>query len=146
MINRIRIEGYKSIRNLDLELKPINILIGSNGVGKSNFLSFFKLVNNLYERRLSSYVISQDGAENLLHFGKKITENIYGKIEFSNINSRDSNSFYFNLLPTNNDNLFISTEGYGYNASWEDEIHNYFWTDNIKESELILKSDRKSVV
>ena len=140
MINRIRIEGYKSIRNLDLELKPINILIGSNGVGKSNFLSFFKLVNNLYERRLSSYVISQDGAENLLHFGKKITENIYGKIEFSNINSRDSNSFYFNLLPTNNDNLFISTEGYGYNASWEDEIHNYFWTDNIKESELILKS------
>ena len=49
MINRIKIEGYKSIKKLDLELKPINILIGSNGVGKSNFLSFFKLVNNLYK-------------------------------------------------------------------------------------------------
>ena len=140
MINRIRIEGYKSIRNLDLELKPINILIGSNGVGKSNFLSFFKLVNNLYERRLANFVLSQEGADNLLHFGSKITDNIYGKIQFINPEKRDNNTFYFNLLATNNNNLFISTEGYGYNNSWDDDVHNYFGTDNIKESELILKS------
>ena len=63
MINRIKIEGYKSIKKLDLELKPINILIGSNGVGKSNFLSFFKLVNNIYEQRLQGYVAKQGGAE-----------------------------------------------------------------------------------
>ena len=56
MINRIKIEGYKSIKKLDLELKPINILIGSNGVGKSNFLSFFKLVNNIYEQRLYCFI------------------------------------------------------------------------------------------
>ena len=52
MLDRIKIEGYKSIRKLELELEPINILIGSNGVGKSNFISFFKLVNNIYEQRL----------------------------------------------------------------------------------------------
>jgi predicted ATPase len=140
MINRIKIEGYKSIKDLDLQLMPINILIGSNGVGKSNFLSFFKLVNNLYERRLANFVISQEGADNLLHFGKKVTESIYGKLEFINLTKSDKNSFYFNLFPTNNNNLYISTEGYGYNSSWDDDLHNYFWTDNIRESELITKT------
>ena len=46
MIERIIIENFKSIRQLDLELKPINILIGANGAGKSNFVSFFKLTRN----------------------------------------------------------------------------------------------------
>jgi predicted ATPase len=48
MLQNIKIEGFKSIKKLDLKLTPINILIGSNGVGKSNFISFFKLVNNIY--------------------------------------------------------------------------------------------------
>ncbi len=87
MINRIKIEGYKSIKKLDLELKPINILIGSNGVGKSNFLSFFKLVNNIYEQRLQGYVAKQGGADNLLHFGRKVTEQIKGTLYFDYKNS-----------------------------------------------------------
>lgn len=37
----IEIKGYKSIRDLKLKLSPINILIGANGSGKSNLLSFF---------------------------------------------------------------------------------------------------------
>ena len=41
-IDKITIEGYKSIKSLrDFELKNINILIGANGVGKSNFISAF---------------------------------------------------------------------------------------------------------
>lgn len=106
MINRIKIEGYKSIKSLDLELKPINILIGSNGVGKSNFISFFKLVNNIYEQRLQYYVKKQSGANNLLYFGRKITEHIKGYLEFDNRNAYD-----FHLEANTNDNLFISDYG-----------------------------------
>lgn len=40
-MNEIEIIGYKSIRELKLALRPINILIGANGSGKTNFLSFF---------------------------------------------------------------------------------------------------------
>lgn len=36
MLDGIKIKGYKSIKDLDLTLRPINILIGSNGVGKTN--------------------------------------------------------------------------------------------------------------
>ncbi|MCB0376589.1 MAG: AAA family ATPase, partial [Sinomicrobium sp.] len=44
MIENIEIRNYKSIRELNLLLRPINILIGANGVGKSNFISFFELL------------------------------------------------------------------------------------------------------
>jgi predicted ATPase len=41
-LKRIKIEGFKSIRSAELELRPINVLIGVNGSGKSNLVSFFK--------------------------------------------------------------------------------------------------------
>ena len=44
-IKRLKIDGYKSIKHLDLELSNLNVLIGANGSGKSNFLSFFELLN-----------------------------------------------------------------------------------------------------
>jgi predicted ATPase len=47
----IEIKGYKSIKEAKVALKSINILIGANGSGKSNFLSFFEFLNSLYERK-----------------------------------------------------------------------------------------------
>ena len=40
-IKSIRIQNFKSIRDSGVELRPINMLIGANGAGKSNFISFF---------------------------------------------------------------------------------------------------------
>ena len=54
MIQKITIEGYKSIKEQTVELFPINILIGGNGIGKSNFISAFTLIHNLYERNLQN--------------------------------------------------------------------------------------------
>jgi predicted ATPase len=69
MIERIIIENFKSIRKLDLELNPINILIGANGAGKSNFLSFFELVN-YYNARGFEPNLKRD-ANKYLHYGRK---------------------------------------------------------------------------
>ncbi|KOS06851.1 ATPase [Flavobacterium akiainvivens] len=111
MINKLEIQGYKSIRQLDLELKPINVLIGSNGVGKSNFISFFKLLNIIYEQRLENYS-KTEGADNLLHFGRRQTEFIEAHVEFN-----ETNAYSFKLQPTNDNKLFISEESTGFNKS-----------------------------
>ncbi len=103
MLKRIKITGYKSIRQLNLELKPINILIGANGVGKTNFISFFKLVNNIYEQRLQQYSL-QNGANRLLHYGIKTTKEIVSSLDFG------SNSYEFTLQPTENYSLFLAEE------------------------------------
>ena len=39
MIEQVLIENYKSIKDLSLPLNRLNVLIGSNGAGKSNFIS-----------------------------------------------------------------------------------------------------------
>ena len=46
MIEEVIIANYKSIRSLDLPLQKINVLIGSNGAGKSNLISFFELAKS----------------------------------------------------------------------------------------------------
>ncbi len=47
MIEKITIKNYKSIRELtDFEMKPINILIGANNSGKSNFLDVFSFLRD----------------------------------------------------------------------------------------------------
>ena len=80
----IEITGYKSIKKAKVELGPINILIGSNGSGKSNFISFFEFLNRLYERKLSEYVALRGGEEKLLHKGSANSTEISFKIEFEN--------------------------------------------------------------
>src|SRR5437868_8853186 len=70
-LDRIEIAGYKSIAKLDLTLSKLNVLIGANGAGKSNFISLFSLLNDLVERRLQEHVARAGGAGTLLHFGEK---------------------------------------------------------------------------
>jgi len=103
MLDRIIIDGYKSIKRLDLTLRPINILIGSNGVGKTNFISFFRLVNNIYEQRLQNYTM-QNRAESLLHYGLKHTKQIEGLLQFS------ANAYSFTLQPRDNGSMFLAEE------------------------------------
>lgn len=39
-LERLQLSGYKSIREADLEFTKLNVLIGANGAGKSNLVSF----------------------------------------------------------------------------------------------------------
>jgi predicted ATPase len=89
-MDSIHIKGYKSIKDAKIDLKPINILIGGNGSGKSNFLSFFEFLNSMVERRLQIYVALK-GMEKFLHNGRAITSTIWGEIEF------DSGYYEFEL-------------------------------------------------
>jgi len=68
-MEKIQIRGYKSLKDVDIELKSINILIGANGAGKSNFVSFFDFLNQLYERKLTEYVALNGGMEKFIHKG-----------------------------------------------------------------------------
>ncbi|MBT9138774.1 MAG: hypothetical protein DDT31_01350 [Syntrophomonadaceae bacterium] len=124
MLQNIKIEGFKSIKTLDLKLSPINILIGSNGVGKSNFISFFKLVNNIYEQRLQQYSL-KSGVDNLLYYGRKNTSEIRGYLGFGD------NAYSFQLSPTEQDTLFISSEKSYYFPA---KNNLYFEHENVKES------------
>ncbi len=78
----IEIKGYKSIKSEKVDLGPINILIGANGSGKSNFISFFDFLNKIYNKKLNDHIALSGGSDKILHKGKKHTKEISFKIEF----------------------------------------------------------------
>jgi len=50
-LDSISISGYKSIKELaDFKLNNLNVLIGANGSGKSNFIGVFKFLEKLLSR------------------------------------------------------------------------------------------------
>ena len=74
-LNRIVIKGFKSIKECDLELKNINVLIGANGAGKSNFISVFDLLDYVLSNDLQYYA-SKKGADTIFYNGIKATKSI----------------------------------------------------------------------
>jgi predicted ATPase len=47
MLTRIQISGYKSLKEIEVNLSPLAILIGPNAAGKSNFLDALQLLSKL---------------------------------------------------------------------------------------------------
>lgn len=44
LFERIAIRGFRRLRSVDLKLKPLNVLIGANGSGKTSLLEVFSLL------------------------------------------------------------------------------------------------------
>ena len=105
-IDRIQITGFKSIRSADIELRPLNVLIGPNGVGKSNFIALFRLLNQLIERRLQVHVATSGLASGFLHFGPKHTPSMKVDVTFSDAR----NGYICQLQAANDESLFFLGE------------------------------------
>lgn len=107
ILHKISIKGYKSIKELDLVMTPINILIGANGSGKSNFLSFFSFLKSIHRQELQKYVALK-GIETFLHKGSENTKEISMKLSLPN-----TNGYSFTIEKGDYDFIFIE-EGLWY--------------------------------
>ena len=128
MIHSISITNFKSIKELTIELKPINVLIGPNGAGKSNFVSFFNFVYAIYDRQLAVYTSDKGGADRILHLGSRQSPRLGGMLNFSNTNkyvfwlaSNEQKSFYF-LKESDEFNKEIGTMYYG-GSGWQEKLY-----------------------
>ncbi|HEY5314892.1 MAG TPA: AAA family ATPase [Pirellulales bacterium] len=117
-IRKITLKGYKSIRCLeDFALGRINVLIGANGCGKSNFVSFFQLLREMVDGRLEQAVNIAGGADTHLFLGPKVTKQIEADLEFG------ENGYRFSLQPTADNRLIFG-----------DERIKYEWTPGYTQS------------
>jgi len=76
MIEYIRIKNYRSFENLRINLSALNILIGANDTGKSNFISAFVLLREMMRKPLSEIFrpLEGKGFEDNLNFQSKRRE------------------------------------------------------------------------
>ena len=111
-LSSIEIRGYKSLKNVKIDFGKINVLIGSNGAGKSNFISAFSLLQNILNKNLQVYA-AQNGINSFFYNGRKVTEEIYFEVYFGN------NSYGFTLLPTDDNRVVFNEEHFEYHGAWE---------------------------
>jgi len=108
-LKSLRLAGWKSIKGMEtpLELRRLNVIIGANGAGKSNLLSYFKLLNEMVGERLQAFV-GASGAESLLHDGAKSSPFIEADLNFD-VNGTP-NRYFMRLVYGAVDTLFFSEE------------------------------------
>lgn len=137
-LKRIRVSGFKSIKELDLELNALNVLIGANGSGKSNFISLFRLLNEILENRLQIYTGTVI-ADTLLYYGRKTTSDIKIALSF------DTNGYEISLIATDDGRLIFSDETIWYHDKQQyPDPYTKTIGEGHQETNLYLESKKKS--
>jgi len=123
-LDKLTIKGFKSIKDLEnFELTNLNVLIGGNGAGKSNFIDFFRLLRAMMElslpgiekASLASYIEDGGGSDDFLYNGPKVTNNIDAELHFG------MNGYKFTLSPSTDETFIINGESTLYtggNSKW----------------------------
>jgi len=130
MITKVNISGYKSIKEISIDLSSINVLLGSNGSGKSNLISIFSLIRNIIDKNLQNNVRIKGGADFFLHFGKKVTDKIKIELVFGLMDQTSGKIYDINkftqILQVGQDTLFINkteTAYLGNQINWYSKIY-----------------------
>ena len=104
-LKKLTLKGFKSIESLtDFELRPLNVLIGANGSGKTNFVDFFRLLRAMADESLQKFVTEHGGADGFFYLGPKHTPQITARLDFG------QNTYEFQLSPTASGQMMIDHE------------------------------------
>ena len=123
MLKRISISGYKSIEKADIELRPMNVLIGANGAGKSNLISVFKLLREAMRVQLAAYVGSAGWAESLLYRGAKRTPHCDIEIDLEANDHESPLTYAVRLAAGPSGALIVDREVVGWGQGADHERH-----------------------
>jgi len=116
-LDSITIRGYKSIRALEkFKLRSLNVLIGANGAGKSNFISVFQMLAALVDKRLQLYVQEHDGPDALLFRTRKRTPQLEAEFYFNR-------NGYRITLKASGERLIFAREETWFSGDFVDSAH-----------------------
>ena len=107
-IDHIELAGYKSFRILSKfpMHNGLNVLIGANGSGKTNFIRFFELLGNIMDKNkgLQNYLSSGGRADGYLFRGPKVTPQLSARLWFG------LNQYQFTLKAAADRSMFFAQE------------------------------------
>jgi len=97
MIDKLSIQGFKSIRDATVEFKNLNVIIGANGSGKSNLLQVFQVLREKANNNLEFYIKKYGDISSFLHNGIQCTPKISIAV------GMDGEMYKLVLIPTANE-------------------------------------------
>lgn len=132
------ISGFKSIsakKPLKIELGNITLLLGANGSGKSNIISFFKMLNCIMSGSFQLFVEKAGTSQVFLNYGSNHTSTIKGEMNFES--NTDFDNYSFQLTHATPDRLIISSETIVWGKKDRAQPQTIPLSSDFKESALI---------
>lgn len=113
-LSRLEIQGFRSLRDVSLDLRPLTVMIGANGAGKSNLVRFFEMLSwMLTSRKLGEFVEKWGGGDDQLFMGAKRTPVMNAKLRIDS--GQGFNDYRFGLAhSTARDRLIFVDEAFRY--------------------------------
>ncbi len=156
MLQKVSIQNFKSLKDVTLELQKVNLLIGPNNSGKSNFLKALERVKWLgfdYSKYLEEVEISSDlNVQEATNLDSIISKNdFFLKIEREKmifectISLYSGNGLYSSLFELTNNRVFrvganVTSFGPPKEVNWS---KNKFWTNDPIDGEDQLFHDTR---
>lgn len=117
-LTRLELKGFTSITEMDLDFTNLNVLIGSNGAGKSNMIKFFRMLSYMLSSpvgNLQIFVSENGGASALLHDGPKRTPQLEAALTLET--GQGKNEYEFRLFYAAGDTLMFADEACRFSAN-----------------------------
>src|SRR5262249_3326979 len=103
-LNSVIVEGFTSIRSATLALNDVNVLVGANGAGKSNFIRALSVLGRIVDSELGLFVGLSGGANALLSIDPAAPRLIRLEVE------SDAGRYIAELIPAAGDTFIFSDE------------------------------------
>lgn len=118
-LTRIRVAGFRSLREVELAMTPLTVLIGPNGAGKSNLMWALEMVRMLAFKSLQLFVSERGGASFLMHNGPQQTAAIELELEFAG--ESGEHAYFARLGYGADESLLFLWEKVGYRRSTDED-------------------------
>jgi predicted ATPase len=143
-LETITIEGFRSIKAQTLTLNRLNLVIGGNGVGKSNLVNSFSFLHGIYIGQLQMLSVSRNPATYFFH-GPKLTPQIRFDLRFVDRVDRIANEYEVKIA-FGDAKLFLESERVGYQqiASYPKPKYDYLMPSASQESVLLDSKDKNA--
>jgi predicted ATPase len=143
MLSSVRIGGFKSVATREhtqtVNFEDVTVIIGANGAGKSNLVSFFKMLNMMSTAALQVYLGRQGTATSILHYGPKTTSRVEAEIRFTAVENQDN--YRFSLAHASGDRLIFTEESVAWHKAGHSVPHTVDLGVGHSESQLRAKAD-----
>ena len=71
MLRELRVSGYRSLRQIALELSPLTVVVGANGTGKTNLYQALQLLASAAQGTLAQFLAAQGGLPSAMWAGPR---------------------------------------------------------------------------
>lgn len=73
----LKVENFRSLRSVEIPLRPLNVLVGPNGAGKTNVLEVFRFLADVIRTDLEPAFASRGGFDEVVFRGGAKPPNFY---------------------------------------------------------------------